>query len=556
MGVDKPALPSPVEMLLQQAKQRPDQPYLHQPFKGEWRAYTWAEVADQSRRMASALLALGLPQGSRILLTGMNTAHWFMADFACGLAGLVGVGLYPKQSEDAVRFIAGHSEAKAVFIGPMPDAAGVIGALPQDIIKIALPYPGVAQCELRWDELIAQHAPLAQPVARDPNGLWSLIYTSGTTGNPKGVIITQTNLTFTIAGMLQLMPARAGGERFLSYLPLAHAFERGAVEVASLYLGAQVYFLEELDKLPDTIKFVRPTRFFGVPLVWTRIQAGILKQLPSQKLDRLLKNPLIGWYVKRKIRNGLGLDQAWLRISGAAPMPMPVLNWFHKIGLDIYQGYGMTENSIYVSVNMPHANRLGSVGKPYEDSLIRIAPDGEIQNKHAGITPGYYKDAVKTQELFSEDGWLRTGDVGRLDADGYLYITGRVKEIFKTLKGKYVTPAPIEGSFASNRDVDQVCLVGSGLNQPVMVVSLTTDAEKKSREEIGKELLTTMETINAGIEAHEAIAKIIISKQAWSIDNNMMTPTMKVRRNEIEKHFHDLIEKAEGDRKQKLIWES
>ncbi len=555
MGVDYKTLASPVEMLLQRAQQTPNQPYLHQPVKGQWRTYTWAEVADQSLRMAAALIALGLPKGSRVALTGTNTAHWFMADFACGLAGLVGVGLYPKQSDDAVRFIAAHSEAKAAFIGPMPDAASFVAALPADMIKIALPYPGVISCAHNWDDLVTQHAPLKQPVARGVDELWSLIYTSGTTGNPKGVIITQNNLTFTAAGMMRLMPATAGGERFLSYLPLAHAFERGAVEVGSLYLGAQVYFLEELDKLPDTIKHVRPTRFFGVPLVWTRIQAGILKQVPAQKLARLVKNPLLGWYVKRKIKKGLGLDQAWLRISGAAPMPMPVLKWFESIGLDIFQGYGMTENSIYVSVNMPDHNRLGSVGRPYDDSLIRIAADGEIQNKHPGVTPGYYKDEAKTRELYTEDGWLHTGDVGRVDDDGYLYITGRVKEIFKTLKGKYVTPAPIEGNFASNPDVDQVCLVGSGLNQPVMVVSLNVDAAKKPRDQVGKELLATMESINAGIEAHEAIAKIIISKQAWSIDNNLMTPTMKVRRNEVEKHFHDLIEKAEGDRKLKLIWE-
>jgi long-chain acyl-CoA synthetase len=547
---------NPVERLLQRAAQTPDKPYLHQPIHGQWRVFSWGEVADQARRMAAALLALGLPKGSRIALTGTNTAHWFMADFACGLAGMVGVGLYPKQAEDAVRFIAGHSEVKAVFVGPMPDADSVIGALPKDILKISLPYPGVAHCEHQWDDLVAKTAPLEKPVPRDLKDLWSLIYTSGTTGNPKGVVITGENLNFTAAGMVRMTPAVAGGERFLSYLPLAHAFERGAVEMGSVYLGAQVYFLEDLDKLAETIKYVRPTRFFGVPLVWTRIQAGILKQVPAEKLDRLINIPLLGWYVKRKIRKGLGLDQAWLRISGAAPMPLPVLKWFHKIGMDVFQGYGMTENSIYVSVNMPGENKLGSVGKPYEDSLIRIAKDGEIQNKHAGITPGYYKDDEKTKELFTADGWLHTGDVGRLDEEGYLFITGRVKEIFKTLKGKYVTPAPIEGSFASNHDVDQVCLVGSGLNQPVMIVSLTADAEKKSKEEVGKALLATMESVNAGVEAHEAIAKVIVSKQAWTIDNNMMTPTMKVRRNEIEKHFHDLIEKAEGDRKQKLIWEA
>jgi long-chain acyl-CoA synthetase len=215
----------------------------------------------------------------------------------------------------------------------------------------------------------------------------------------------------------------------------------------------------------------------------------------------------------------------------------------------------MTENSIYATVNLPGANRAGSVGKPYGDSLIRIGEGGEIQNKHPGITPGYYKDPEKTAELFTADGWLHTGDVGRLDEDGYLYITGRVKEIFKTLKGKYVTPAPIEGAFSSNSDIDQMCLVGSGLFQPVMVLSLTPDAGKKPHDTVERELTATMEQVNATLEAHEAISKIYISKDAWSIDNNLMTPTMKVRRNEVEKRFAALIEANESKRDVKVVWE-
>jgi len=546
---------NPVQMLLRRAQKTPQAPYLHQPRQGVWKSYTWAEVAEQAQRMAAALQTLGVPAGSAVAITGMNTAHWFMADFAAGIGGFVGVGLYPKQSEDAVRFIMQHSGAKVVFVGPMPDMDSFLSCVPKDVIRIALPYPGVPACEHSWDELIAAHQPLAQPVARQLDDPWSLIYTSGTTGNPKGVIATERNLMFTSSGAVRAMPAHAGGEHFLSYLPLAHAFERGAVECVSVYIGAQVWFLEQLDKLGDTLKEVRPTRFYGVPLVWTRIQGQILKQLPQKKLDRLLKIPLLSGYVKRKIRKGLGLDRCWLRVSGAAPLPLPVMQWYSKLGIDIYQGYGMTENSIYATVNLPGANRAGSVGKPYADSLIRIGEGGEIQNKHPGITPGYYKDPEKTAELFTADGWLHTGDVGRLDEDGYLYITGRVKEIFKTLKGKYVTPAPIEGAFSSNSDIDQMCLVGSGLFQPVMVLSLTPDAGKKPHDTVERELTATMEQVNATLEAHEAISKIYISKDAWSIDNNLMTPTMKVRRNEVEKRFAALIEANESKRDVKVVWE-
>ena len=546
---------NPVQTLLKKAQTSPNAPYLHQPRQGQWQTYTWSQVAEQSRRMAAALQALGVPAGSAVAITGLNTAHWFMADFASGIGGYVGVGLYPKQSEDAIRYILKHCEAKVVFVGPMPDIDQFMACLPQGVIRIALPYPGVPKCDYSWDELTAGHEPLAQPAPRGVDQPYSLIYTSGTTGNPKGVIVTERNLMFTLAGAMRAMPARPGGEHFLSYLPLAHAFERGAVECTSVYLGAEVWFLENLERLGDTLKEVRPTRFYGVPLVWTRIQAQILKQLPQKKMDKLLRIPILSGLIKNKIRKGLGFDRCWLRVSGAAPLPVPVLNWYSRLGLDIYQGYGMTENSIYASVNLPGANRIGSVGRPYSDSLMRIADGGEIQNKHPGVTPGYYKDPEKTAELFTEDGWLRTGDVGRIDDDGYLYITGRVKEIFKTLKGKYVTPAPIEGAFSTNGDIDQLCLVGAGLFQPVLVISLGVDAQKKPKEQVEKELVATMDQVNATLEHHEMVSKLFICKDTWSIDNNLLTPTMKVRRNEVEKRYGEWIQANESKRELKVVWE-
>jgi long-chain acyl-CoA synthetase len=547
---------NPVQTLLRRAQATPDQPYLHQPVQDVWSTYTWSEVVDQSRRMAAALAALGLAPGSSVAIAGMNTAHWFMADFAAGFGGYVGVGLYPKQADEAVRYILQHSEAKAIFIGPMPDAAAFMAALPKDIIRIALPYPGVPPCEYEWGELVEHHAPLPEPVARARDAPWSLIYTSGTTGDPKGVIITEANLRFTAAGMLRMTPARPEGEHLLSYLPLAHAFERGAVEGASMYLGAQVWFLEELEKLAATLVQVRPTRFYAVPLVWTRIQGRILQKLPQKKLDLLLRIPVLAGFIRRKIRQQLGLDRCWMCVSGAAPLPLAVLQWYARLGIDIYQGYGMTENSIYASCNLPGSNRMGSVGKPFPDAPTRIAEGGEIQNKHPGITKGYYKDPQKTAELFTADGWLHTGDVGRLDNDGYLYITGRLKEIFKTLKGKYVTPAPIEGAFGRNTDIDQLCLVGSGLYQPVMVLSLNAAARKKPRETVEQELLATLDTVNQTLEPHEAISKLFITRDPWSIDNKLLTPTMKVRRNTVEQTWMDKIHEAEKDRQVRIVWEA
>jgi long-chain acyl-CoA synthetase len=543
---------NPVEMLLHWEQERPTQPWLFQPLHGEWQGITWGQAADQVRRIASALKARYAP-GTAIAISGRNTAHWFMADLAIAMAGCISVGLYPKQSTDAVKYILNHCEAKALFVGPSMDLEEFLGAVPAGIDRISFPYPDVPKGDLAWDELVQSHEPMNGYAAPDPKELWTLIYTSGTTGNPKGVMITGENLSFAAGGLMKAMPAQ-GQERFFSYLPLAHAFERGALEVASIYFGAEVYFLEHIEKLAEQLKEVAPTRFFGVPLVYGRIQTGVLKKMPQQKLDRLLKLPIISGIVKRKIKQGAGLQNARYLFVGAAPMPIPLLNWFQKLGITVLQGYGMTENNIYATANLPGANRIGSVGRPMPGANMKLSEEGEILFKHPGVMAGYYKEPEKTRETFTADGYLRTGDKGKVDADGYLYITGRVKDIFKTLKGKYVAPGPIEGAMARNTDIDQMCFVGTGLKQPIMVVTLLPDAWKKPREAVGKQLVADMEEVNKTLEPHEEIAKILVVKETWTIDNNMMTPTMKVKRNMVEEKYMPLIQK-EAETRSKLAWE-
>jgi long-chain acyl-CoA synthetase len=544
---------NPLQMLFHWADKQPNKPYLYQAVNSQWHSYTWSQVADQVRRMATALKAL-LPAGSKVAISGRNSAHWFMADQAIAMAGMVSVGLYPKQSAEHTKFILEHSETKLVFVGPAPDIGDFMAAIPSGIKTCDFPYPDVPACDYKWDELIARHEPMQDIPQSRPDDLLTLIYTSGTTGNPKGVMVTYGNMMFAAAGLQKALPP-VGQERFFSYLPLAHAFERGAVELSSLYFGAEVWFLENIDKLAEQLKEVAPTRFFAVPLVYSRVQAGVLRKLPQEKLDRLMKIPLLNTFIRRKILKGIGLQNARMCFVGAAPMPIPLLEWFKKnLGLEILQGYGMTENSIYANTSRPGMNKFGAVGKEMPGANLRIGDNGEIQYRHPGVMTGYYKEPEKTKETFTEDGYLKTGDKGRVDDEGYLYITGRVKDIFKTLKGKYVAPAPIEGAMSRNTDIDQSCLVGSGLKQPILVVSLTPAAQSKTRPDVEKQLVADMDAVNATLEDHEKIAKAIVVKDAWTIDNGIMTPTMKVKRNEIENRYGSLLAQHDGS-KDRVVWE-
>jgi long-chain acyl-CoA synthetase len=550
---------NPLETLFDWADKHPDRPYLYQAVNGQWQPWTFGQVADQVKRMASALKSM-YPAGTKIAISGRNTAHWFMADQAIAAADMISIGLYPKQSAEHTKYILEHSESKLVFVGPAPELAEFVAAIPKGIQTCSFPYPDVLPCDFKWEELTARHEPAKEFPQKNTDDLLTLIYTSGTTGNPKGVMITYGNMMFCAQGLMKALPPSPSGERFFSYLPLAHAFERGAVELTSLYFGAEVWFLENIDKLAEQLQQVAPTRFFAVPLVYSRIQAGVLKKLPQHKLERLTRIPILSGYIRRKILKGIGLQNARMCFSGAAPLPVPLMEWFKRyLGLEILQGYGMTENSIYATTTRPGRNRIGAVGEEMPGANMKTdAPDGrgegEILFKHPGVTPGYYKDPEKTRELFTKDGYLRTGDKGRIDKDGYLFITGRVKDIFKGLKGKYVAPAPIEGAMSRNTDIDQLCLVGSGLKQPIMVVSLTPGARSKTRDDVEKGLIATMDEVNKGLEDHEFIAKAIIVKDAWTIDNGIMTPTMKVKRNEIEKRYSQILAANDGSRA-RVVWE-
>jgi long-chain acyl-CoA synthetase len=544
---------APLDMLWHWEKTRPNKVYLRQPVNGLWHEYSFAQVADQVRRMAAAIKAMNFPAGSHIAIASRNCAHWFMADWAIAMAGHISVGLYPNQSTDAVSYILDHCDAKLIFIGPMQDPASILNGIPPRIKRVSMPYEEVTPGDHEWADLLQQYRPIQGEVVPDPNQPWTLVYTSGTTGNPKGVEISGAAMMFAVPGLLKALKP-GDDERIFSYLPLAHIFERGVVEMFSIYTGAQVSFLESLDKMAQQLAEVAPTRFVAVPAVWARFQQGILKKIPQKKLDKLLKLPVVSGVIKKKLKTAMGLQNSRLNITGAAAIPVSTLEWFNKLGIPIMQGYGMTENCAYVSVNLPDANKFGSVGKAVPGCEIKLSEVGEILTRSPAQMTCYYKEPEKTAETLN-GGWIYTGDKGRIDEDGFLFITGRVKDIFKTLKGKYVAPAPIEGKLATNSSIEMLCLVGAGLKQPVALAVLSENARKLPRDQIEPELITSMEQTNATLEAHEAIAGIVVVREPWSIDNGFLTPTMKIKRHSVEERYAGLVNEC-LESKKPVVWES
>ncbi|MWV13040.1 AMP-binding protein [Pseudomonas sp. R-28-1W-6] len=529
---------------------QPERVWLRQPVDGQWHDFTWRQVDEQARRLASALLALGCVAGDRVALLAKNCAEWFISDLAIQHAGLVSVPLYPLQAPEQIAYVLEHAGCKVILVGKLDDPDKLAGGIGAHITRIAMPYPTMAAAH-DWHSLLARHEPLQGTRAQQPDELLSILYTSGTTGLPKGVMLSALAMAFSgshATAELGIGPR----DQFFSYLPLSHAAERFLVEFNSLYSGAPVAFVESLETFASDLRHIRPTVFFSVPRLWTRFQQGVLEKLPAPTLERLLRIPLLGALLARKIRRGLGLDRARILVSGAAAISIGLLQWYRRLGLNICEGYGMTEHFAYGCFNRPGQVRLGTVGRPMPGLQVRIDDSGEILLRSVTLMQGYYRDPQKTAETL-RDGWLHTGDKGQLDADGYLRITGRVKDIFKTSKGKYVAPAPIEGEIAKSNWVEQVCLMGSNLDQPLALIELSPAARQQPEAQVGADLQRDLAELNGRLEPHERISHFVLVREPWTVDNGCMTPTMKIRRNVLESRYAELI--ASLPARQPLVWE-
>lgn len=527
-------LKTPIGKFTEFVQKTPDKVFLRQPFEGKWHDYTWKQTDDQVRRMAAYLKSLNLEPQSKIAIISKNCAHWIMSDLAIMMSGHVSVPLYPTIPADMIKYVLEHSEAKVAFIGKLDDWSKQRSGVPEGVHCISYPFwtePGYKN----WDEIVKETAPLEGPVDLDMDSLITIIYTSGTTGLPKGVIHNFHAFSYAATYALNELKELSQEERFFSYLPLSHIAERMLVEMGAIYTGGSIAFAESLEVFAKNLQEVKPTIFLAVPRIWTKFQQGIISKMPEKRLNLLLSIPILSGVIKNKIKAGLGLDKAKYVLTGAAPLPVATMKWFEKLDIKICEAYAMTENSAYSHLTRKENRRPGYVGQLMPNVEIRLSEEGEIQTKSDCVMLGYYKDEEKTKEAITEDGFLCTGDQGEIDKDGFLKITGRVKDIFKTDKGKYVAPAPIELALSKNTFIEQVCVVGSNLPQTMALVVVSAEGKEISKEDLAVSLEATMKEVNAIIDKHERMKKIVVMKEEWTVDNNLLTPTLKVKRNILEK---------------------
>jgi long-chain acyl-CoA synthetase len=516
----------------------PERVYLTQPTGGGAAVdYTWGDVIGQARKMAAHLQSLGLERGDRVAILSKNCAHFFMAELAIWIGGFTTVAIFPTENAETVRYVLEHSEAKALFVGKLDSWDQQKAGVPETVKRIAFPLAPKTDFDT-WDAIVTRTKPIEGKPARAGDDLAMIIYTSGSTGQPKGVMHCFEHVSRATEGIVRGI-GFTDHERALSYLPLAHVFERAYIECTSFVAGGHIFFAEALDTFVADLKRARPTLFISVPRLWLKFQQGVFAKMPPKKLDLFLKIPVLRGIVAKKVLTNLGLDSVRLAGSGSAPIPAELIAWYRKLGLNLLEGYAMTEDFAFSHLSSPEKSAPGYVGSPYQGVEVKISNEGEVLIKSPGRMVGYYKQPELTAEAFTDDGFFRTGDKGERRADGLLKLTGRVKELFKTAKGKYVAPAPIENRINEHPLVELSCVSGVGQPAAYALVVLAEDVRKKlgdptTRQDVEEALAPFLKKLNSELSTYEQLQMFVIAKEPFTIEAGTLTPTMKIKRSKIE----------------------
>ncbi len=556
---------------------------------------THAENFTHATNLALGLVSLGAAKGDRIAIISNTRAEWSQFDSAILSFGGVVVGIYPTSTAEQIRYILDHSETRLVIAENKAQYDKVRLAEPEFVEKmVVMDSDGLTPGDwLTLDEVATQgkfllaqkpHLPDELRDAVQPEDMAALIYTSGTTGPPKGVVMRHNNLVQvaqTVAEFLGLHDQDVG----VIYLPLAHSLQR-----VSNYIGTAVgitgYYLADMSKLVEVCKVVQPTVLSAVPRVYEKIHTAVLTSIDHapprrQKLARAaltvghevahrrrnqqpvpfglkLKHAVYERLVYHRLRAALFGSRTRFLSSGAAPIGLELLQFFDAIGLPIYEGYGLTETTSPITVNRPGEVKFGSVGRPLPGSQVKIADDGEILLQGPGVFTEYYKDPTATRDAFTADGWFLTGDIGELDADGYLRITDRKKNIIVTAGGKNIAPANIENLLMAHPLISQVLVHGDRRNYLVALITLDPDAllawandhHKGSLpyEELTQdaEVVTLVQSLvdkaNSSLARYEQIKYFRILPEEVSVENGLLTPTLKLKRREMETRYGEWLD--------------
>ena len=536
---------SMVELLLSHEKERGQSVYLKQPRHDGWHELTWKETMDRARRVASFLYHKGLKKGDHVSIYSKNCAEWFITDFGITLAGMVNVPLFANQHEESLKYVLKHAEVKLIFSGKLDNHINAFKALPSDIPTVNFDYHKDIPADHQWDEVMQSEA-LQEVVIPNDDDIYTIIYSSGTSGNPKGAVYTHQ----AIMDYLEIFPkdlkrfSNREHYRLISYLPLAHVYERSAIQIGSLAIHADVSFVQSLDKFAENLKEIQPNVFAAVPRVWGVFQNKIEKKINSGLMSVLMKLPLLSSLIKKKIKAELGLSDCDLNVSGAGHLPDSIFHFFDSINIPIQEGYGQTENFAYATLSTLEGRKPSMVGSPRLAVEVKIGANNELLIKNPCLMKAYFKEPEKTAESFDEQGWLKTGDIAEIDEQQRVKIVGRLSETFKNQKGEFVTPGPIEQAFQENEFVENLCLCGKGLPHNIMVVHLSEKAKQCPKEKVNQSFKSMTRQLNAKLKSYEKIGHVYITEEEWTPENNLLTPTLKVKRRDIEAKFQEQLYQA------------